>query len=164
MKKALFLILVMTFANIAFTQEVQDFEGDDEQKITINENSYYKHGIKLTYEQLKLAVFKNEESRALMSKAKSDASIASVFGYLGGFCIGYPLGQAIGGHEEVKWGVAGVGAGLLLIAIPIATGANKKVKKAVKIYNKSLDESSDEREVALELAPTQHGVGLVFRF
>ena len=85
-------------------------------------------------------------------------------GYAGGFLIGYPVGTAIGGGEP-KWAMAGIGAGLLIIAIPISSGANKKVKKAIRLYNKSLIPITYHKpSPSFSLETTQNGIGVVMRF
>ena len=78
----------------------------------------------------------DEEAYVLMKRAKSNSDIASVFGFAGGFMVGWPLGTAIAGGDP-NWLLAGVGAGFLAIAIPLSIHASKGMAEAVEIFNKS---------------------------
>jgi hypothetical protein len=44
---------------------------------------------------------------------------AYILAYSGGFMVGYTLGTAIAGGDP-NWGVAGIGAGLIVVAVPLS--------------------------------------------
>lgn len=114
--------------------------------------------------QLSNIMSANSTAHKMIEDARGSATIAGILGYAGGFLIGYPVGTAIGGGEP-KWVMAGIGAGLLIIAIPISSGANKKVKKAVRLYNKRLKPIAYQRHSpSFSLETTQNGIGVVMRF
>jgi len=100
----------------------------------------------------------NEEASKLMAKAKTNYNTAMVCSYAGGFLVGWSLGTAIGG--EANWTPAAVGAGFILLAIPLGRGFNKNAIAAVKIYNSEQREQSDNTPVSLKFGLTPSGVGL----
>jgi hypothetical protein len=95
--------------------------------------------------------------------AKSSYNLAMVFSYAGGFMIGWPLGTAIAGGDP-EWVLAGIGAGLIAITIPISRSFNKKAQKAVDTFNEGLAAMSFWKRSELSVSTTGNGVGLVLRF
>lgn len=97
-----------------------------------------------------------------MEIARSNYTTSTVFGFIGGFLIGWPLGTAIGGGEP-EWSLAGIGAGLLVISIPFTSAYNRHAKNAVALYNSSQRHSGlDGPE--LHLGMTGNGMGLRLSF
>ena len=106
----------------------------------------------------------NPEAYSYMQKAQSNYVGASIFGFTGGFFIGWPVGTAIAGGDA-KWVLAGIGAGLVLMAIPMAVGYKRNVTKAVEIYNRDLAAPPEvARAVEWQLGLTAHGVGVAMKF
>jgi hypothetical protein len=81
----------------------------------------------------------------------------------GGFMVGWPIGTAIGGGDP-EWAMAGIGAGLIVIAIPISSKFNKQAKLAVDTYNGGLPSSSFWDKNELRVSVTGSGIGLALRF
>ena len=138
------------------------------QKIEIDKvgggHKFTQNGVVLTIDNLSSKVASNEESLRLINKAKSSATFATILGYAGGGLIGWPIGTAIGGGKA-NWGIAGIGAGLLAIAFPIAGGADKKAKQAVELYNASLNPTSYfQSKPELNVVANANGIGLSMRF
>ena len=105
----------------------------------------------------------NEEALTYMKKAKTNNDISMVPGFSGGFLIGWPIGTAIGGGDP-NWLLAGISAGIIIIAIPVAKAATSNALKAVEIYNSSQLTSYFHNEVRLYLGLADHGVGLKLYF
>lgn len=124
---------------------------------------YMQDGKILTLPQIESLLQSNAESAKLFKSAKSTGILLSILSYSGGFLVGYPLGQALGGGEPI-WEMAAVGAGLIGIAIPIASGVTKKMNRAVDAYNNALPSTSfwDDKELKIQM--TGNGVGLALRF
>jgi hypothetical protein len=97
----------------------------------------------------------------LMNKAKVNYNFAMVLGYAGGFLVGYPLGSALGGGEP-EWALAGIGAGLIILAIPINKTFTKNAIKATDIYNNRT--STETTSYNINIGPTNYGYGLTFNF
>lgn len=125
---------------------------------------YTQNGKNLKMEDLVKEMKGNPEALALIKKAKSSNNFSLFLGGAGGALVGWPLGTALAGGDA-NWLLAGIGAGLLVIAIPVSSSANKKSKQAIDLYNSSLS-SSIFREKKPELSITSSGnsIGFVLNF
>jgi hypothetical protein len=125
---------------------------------------YELNGNVMTYETMLHAMQNNVEATQLLNKAKGNSGFANVLGYVGGFLVGYPLGTALSGGQA-NWTLAAIGAGILVVAIPIASSANKNIKQAVDIYNSSLNQTSYKQpDYELKLGLHPNGLGLTLNF
>jgi len=120
------VVAIFTFLNVN-AQKI-------ELKKSFGENFFYQNGEKLSSKQLTAILKSNSESLDLMKSAKSNYTWATILGVSGGALVGFPIGTAVGGGDA-KWELAGVGAALILVAIPILNNYNKKTKAAVTLYN-----------------------------
>jgi hypothetical protein len=157
--KNLLSILIITLITTLFCQA---------QKIDIEKvgggHKFSQNGQVLTIDNLSSKLASNEEALRLINKAKSSATFVTILGYAGGGLIGYPLGTAIAGGKA-NWGIAGVGAGLLAIAFPIAAGADKKTKQAVELYNASLNPTSYLNATPeINFVVNANGIGFAMNF
>ena len=124
---------------------------------------FYQGNTRLNMNQLVNIMKPNERAWQLAKKAQSTNTLGTITGFAGGALIGWPLGTALAGGDP-EWLMAGIGAGLIVVAIPLSQKFNKQVKQAVDVYNAPLRESSfwDKRE--LKFSVTGNGAGLVFNF
>jgi hypothetical protein len=104
----------------------------------------------------------DEEAFAEFKKAKSNYDAAQVFGFIGGFMIGWPLGTALAGGDP-QWGLAAGGAGVLLLSIPFNSAFVKHSKRAIEIYNRAPG-SAGAWPAAVDILPYGPGVKLILRF
>jgi len=98
---------------------------------------FQQNGRNLTPNQLLNITKSNPEAYAEMKIANTNYITSLFFQLPGGFLIGYPIGTAIAGGNA-NWTLAAVGAGLLVVAIPLISGYNKHATNAVNIYNRGL--------------------------
>ncbi len=106
----------------------------------------------------------NTSAFELMNKGRTNRSLAAVLGFAGGGLIGWPLGTSLGGGDA-NWTLAGIGAGLVIIGIPISSSANKKINQAVELYNASLNSTScNEFKPEFKIIANVNGVGLSMNF
>jgi hypothetical protein len=124
---------------------------------------FYQGEQRLNMNQLVNTMKANEQAYKQIKSAQSTYTMAMIFSYAGGFMVGWPLGTAIGGGEP-NWAIAGVGAGLLVIAIPVSQSFNKKAKQAVGTFNGGLQTSSFWDKNELKLTMTGSGIGLTLNF
>lgn len=133
-----------------------------ESKKVFGGYQFSQAGKTLTETELSSVLESNQQSKDLRKKARANQTFAMIVSGIGGGLVGYPLGTAIGGGEP-NWVVAGVGAGLIVVAIPISISAHKKTKQAVEVYNTSITEP-----VAFvpqfSLMANQKGIGLSLGF
>lgn len=119
---------------------------------------FRQNGKNLTPRQLLDITQSNTEAYKEMKIAKSNYDIGLVFGFAGGFLVGWPLGTAIAGGEP-NWTLAGIGAGLILVSIPFSTAYTKHAKNAVNLYNNGL-KSTGLNNVDFKIGLTYNGIGV----
>jgi hypothetical protein len=125
---------------------------------------YTQNGNQLKMRDLVKTLESNQQAFEMINKAQTNRSLASVIGFVGGGLVGWPIGTAIGGGDA-NWVLAGVGAGLIGVSIPIASGANKKTKEAVETYNASLGTTAlIWSKPQWKFVANGHGIGLSLGF
>jgi hypothetical protein len=102
------------------------------------------------------------EAALNMKKAGTNNTIANILGVVGGASIGWTLGTAIGGGEP-EWALAGIGAGLIIAAIPLSVSAVKHTKTAAALYNESVSKTGYHR-LNIKMKLSTNRVGLVVNF
>jgi hypothetical protein len=124
---------------------------------------FYQEGQRLNMNQLVNTMKPNKQAYKQIKSAQSTYTMAMILSYAGGFMVGWPIGTAIGGGEP-NWALAGLGAGLIVIAIPVSQGFNTKARQAVDTYNRGLPASARRNKSELNLSATGIGIGLVLKF
>ncbi|RIH66283.1 hypothetical protein D1164_05060 [Mariniphaga sediminis] len=137
------------------------------QEITIKEvfggQQFYQNGKKLTMGQLVKTMEGNELAYNEIKKAQSTYTLGAIVSGAGGFMIGYPLGTALAGGDP-NWVLAGIGAGLAVVSIPIAKKYNKQSQSAVKLYNEGLKKETGFVKPELYFGSTENGIGFRLYF
>jgi hypothetical protein len=123
---------------------------------------YYCNGKLLTLIELTDILKNNDKANSKFNEAKSSSSFGSILAGAGGAFIGYPVGTALAGGKA-NWVLAGIGAGLIIIAIPIVQSAEKQCKEAVDIYNQGTGNTSMIKK-ELKFGLTTNGLGFCMRF
>jgi hypothetical protein len=151
------IILIWIFLMTIFSSYGQSKSDSIEIKKTLG-TVFRQNGKNLTPRQLLDITQSNTEAYKEMKIAKSNYDVGSVFGFAGGFLIGWPLGTAIAGGQP-NWALAGIGAGLIVVSIPFSTAYTKHAKNAVKLYNNGL-KSTGFDNVDLTIGLTCNGIGV----
>jgi len=150
----IFALATMTFCNAQKIEMEKIFGG----------YKYTQNGNQMTMKNLVKTMESNKQAFDLIKKAQSNNTLASIIGFAGGGLIGWPIGTAIGGGDA-NWTLAGIGAGLVAIGIPISSSANKKTKQAVELYNSSLNSTSFyEFKPEFKVIANGNGIGLSMNF
>ena len=153
------LTLTFAFATITFCN-AQNIEMEK----VFGGYKYTQNGNQMTMKDLVKTMESNKQAFDLIKKAQSNTTLASIIGFAGGGLIGWPIGTAAGGGDA-NWTLAGIGAGLIAIGIPISSSANKKAKQAVEIYNSSLNTVSfHEFKPEFTVIANGNGFGLSIKF
>ncbi len=124
---------------------------------------FYQNDKKINMSQLVETMQPNEQAYKEIKKARSTYIISTIIGGAGGFMIGWPIGTALAGGDP-EWIMAGIGAGLYVISIPITQKYNKQAKSAVGIYNGGFMNSTTIKKPELKLGFHGSQIGLTFRF
>lgn len=106
----------------------------------------------------------NTEALELIKKGRTNRSFAGVLGFAGGALIGWPIGTSIGGGDA-NWTLAGIGAGLVAVSIPVSSKSNKKINQAVELYNAALNGTSYSNfNPEFNVIANTNGVGFSMNF
>lgn len=162
MKRIIALTIIIFSITIAAMAQTTPIKIDNSGMGT----KFYQNNLRLNFQQLEQAVKTNPEALEKVKAAKGNNILASIISIPGGFLIGYPLGQAMAGGEP-NWLMAGIGAGLILVSIPISSAAKNRAIEGVEIYNSSLKDVSyknDTYKPDFSFGTTSEGVGVRMRF
>lgn len=124
---------------------------------------FYKGDKKLEMSELVSIMQPNVQALKEIKTAQSAYTLATIIGGAGGAMVGWPLGTAIGGGKA-NWLLAGIGAGLIIVSIPISQSFNSHSKQAVSIYNNGLKTNSFWNKNELKFSFTENGIGLALKF
>lgn len=82
-------------------------------------------------------ILKNEDTQInhFFSKYKNNRGAGSVFGFVGGFGIGYSLSSSLIGGGKFPTGLFAAGVGATAIGLLFNGNANKSLKQAIHLYN-----------------------------
>ena len=160
MKKTILFLILMIVCSTMFGQSKSD-------SITVKDvfggYKFFQNDKQLTLSQVGTILKQNEFAYKEFNKAKSNNTIASIIGGVGGFMIGYTLGTAMGGGKA-NWTVAGIGAGLVLVSIPISNNYKKRAKSAIDSYNEGQKTSSFFIDTEINLAISEKSIGFRMTF
>lgn len=160
---ALVFFMYMPFSS-TFAQVPPPWSSGDSIKVLTGIGlSYFQHGSELTFNQALYRMREDEEALEQMKRARSAKSFGSFVGGVGGFMLGWPIGTALGGGDP-NWMLAGIGAGLIALSIPISAAYRKNVLKAVKTYNRGLPRTSFRERREWRMSLSENGIGLTLQF
>ncbi|MBE2231118.1 MAG: hypothetical protein IAE96_10775 [Chitinophagaceae bacterium] len=156
--KSIFLSLLLTASIVACAQN----SGPIEFKKNFWGTQFLQNGNRLNNTALMQTLQQHNPAYLEMKKAKTNQAFSFIFSFAGGALIGWPIGTELGGGDA-NWTLAGIGAGLVIVAIPFEAGFTKRARNAVKMYNGSLQKTGRFRP-QFSLGGTRHGFGLKMRF
>jgi hypothetical protein len=123
---------------------------------------FYQNDQKLKLPEVAMMMESNPQASTYIKSARTNNTWASIISTIGGFMVGYPIGQSAGGGNA-NWTMAGIGGGLIVAAIPISIKANKEAKNAIAAYNQGL-KSTSLRKTEFDFGFTDNGIGLTVHF
>ena len=124
--------------------------------------SYHHKGKLIYYKNIDALLSFNPNAYKSFKEYRDNKMIGSVFGFAGGFMVGLYLGAAVSGKDP-QWYIAGAGAFLIVLSIPISIGARKNLHEAIDIYNSGLQKTSMiKKEIIFGF--NNEGLGICFKF
>lgn len=151
---------------LSFTLTIFSFAQGTEGKIRMEKHfggpRFYQDERLLKPKDVLNIMASDEEAFNVFKKAKANYDAAQVFGFIGGFMVGWPLGTALGGGEP-QWGIVAGGAGALLLSLPFSGEFKKHARNAVEIYNREPLYDKSNR-VSILLIPYGAGGKAIIRF
>ncbi|MGB4846858.1 MAG: hypothetical protein WBP41_03020 [Saprospiraceae bacterium] len=98
---------------------------------------YAQHGKRIPMQKLTAIMKTSPVAYEEYKKAQSSRFFSAIVGGAGGFMIGWSIGDLIGGRK-FNWTLAGIGAGLIIVNIPIHSTDVRHTRNAVHLYNSGL--------------------------
>ena len=96
-----------------------------------------------------------------LNKAKTNNVLGGGFGFVGGFFIGWPIGESIAGSSSPTWELAAVGGGLLVVGIVFSANTGRRLREAVQLYNQeaaAFHSGPFDREIAMTVKSFSVGI------
>lgn len=155
-------ILILFVVSLSFTFGQTSLDTISMKKV-FGGYQFYLGYKRLNMNQLVKTIKSNDQAYHQIKSAQSSYILSNIIGGVGGFMVGWPLGTAIGGGKP-NWTMAGIGAGLIVVSIPITQSFNKKAKQAVETFNGGLQTSSYMDTNKLKFMMTGNGIGLTLNF
>jgi len=124
---------------------------------------FYQGEKRLNINQLVKAMKPNAQAYQQVLSAQSTYTLGSLIGGAGGALVGWPIGTAIGGGDP-NWTLAGIGACLIIVSIPLSQSFDKKVTQAIETYNSGKQPSSFWDKHELKVSLSDNGIGLTLNF
>ena len=131
-------------------------------ELTFERGRIEQEGVNLRMKEAMALMQNYPESLEYLKKARTNNTFAGVFGFIGGYLIGYPLGQSIAGGDA-NWGMAGAGAAVILVALPFHSAFKKNTQMAIELYNQA-DYKTLNNDVQLNIGLVGNGIGLKVTF
>jgi hypothetical protein len=153
MKKSIVaLMLLIVTANFA-------------QEITIQNNSYFVEGKKISSLDVKKLVSSNAQALALFKSFKTKESVGGFLLGLGASLVVVDLVTGISSDVKYPSAFTYVGLTSLATSIPVLIGRKKKRDEAIAVYNKGLKSSAaNNSDFECNLIANQRGYGIQFQF
>lgn len=152
----LFLLIITTF-NI----HAQPIEYNKDYR----ENRYFLNREKLKIWKLN-QVIKDKKALQLLDSAQGHRVAGGLFGVVGGFMVGWTLGNVIiGGEEEINWRFLTAGFGISFVSLSFNTASKNRIREAVEIHNTQFDSSSHHPpSFQLRLEANGNKIGVTLNF
>lgn len=132
MRKPFFaIILFVLFGQLGFAQS--------EKKLTLSKDfwgyKYLEGGNAISKQQAMRLLESNPEAIKLFKQGNSNLAPAGILGFAGGFMIGWPIGESLGGKKDPQWGLAAGGLALVIVGGVLEKSFQKKANQAFDLYN-----------------------------
>lgn len=149
MKRSMLLCLLFIFIKQACFCQAQY-----KDSLFFRANRIYKNDTLVNMAELRTLLAKNDAASYELQRGLGNQTGTSVCGFIGGFLIGYPLGQAIFSksiNNKPKWYLLGIGAGFVGIGAALNATANSNFRDAVKYYNEGLKNAYRKNKTPIQL-------------
>jgi hypothetical protein len=127
-------------------------------------NKYSQNGINLNLKRMVKIMRYDEIASQKIKSARLKTTLSKVFNITGGILVVWPIVTAIT-NGDPNWTLAYIGAGLIVISIPLSIAGNKQAAKAVNIYNTNRrSQAFQSHSLKLRLNITGVGFGFALEF
>lgn len=151
MKKIILISLFNLSISILFSQELSV------------RNSFWGYGFKngnknLSIDDTRTLLSENKmtESISKLNKAQGNQVMSNLFGFAGGFMVGWELGNLLSG-EKINGAVMGGGGAGIIISYVFGAAAKKGFKNVASDFN-------NRNGTGMSFEPSSSGLGVVIKF
>lgn len=127
------------FAIILFVYFGQQVFAQNEKKLTLSKDfwgyKYFEGGNAISKQQAMRLLESNPEAIKLFKQGNGNLVPAGILGFAGGFMIGWPIGQSLGGKKDPQWGLAAGGLALVIVGGVLEKSFQTKANQAFDLYN-----------------------------
>jgi hypothetical protein len=168
--KRLNLLLFALFCGAlsAVAQEVSSNDTTETKILVVEKGGKVSYaGNRLTYNEVRDILSGNSEFLKTFNNGVANIKGATVFGWIGGFCVGFGIGGIAGGAlsgkgiQTYNFYVMGAGAVFLIPAFTLNAVGIKKIKKAVDLHNSA---QTSKNDVTINFGLTNNGAGFIVNF
>ena len=159
---------ILIFAAIVLSGFSVQAQNDADMITIAKKGVYYQNEKQVNFKQLMTLTQGNKEVYGYMVKAQNMNAAAIGFGIVGGGCLGFSLGYALGAamfgnpkNKPLFFSLLGAGAVLTGIGIAFDVGANNKVKEGISIYNQFIKQRNSTN---INLGFSTNGASLQLNF
>ncbi len=127
------ILLIVTF--FVSCSAIAQTNGKIEMKKDFFGYSFHQDSTELWPRDVLQVMEANPEAFQEFKKARANHAASGIFGAIGGFMIGWPIGQAIAGKDDPLWGLAAGGAALVFVGYSFDKTFKKRAGNALAIHN-----------------------------
>lgn len=160
------LFLSISILILSLNQPV--YAQNNKDKIEIESSfggyKYSRNGSDISMGKLVKIMKHDELAYPEIKAAKTKNTMTTILGATGGVLIGIPIGTAIA-NGKPNWILAGIGAAIIVVSIPISIAGKHQAYRAVEMYNANLTTQSFHKpKPVFRIRFTEIGVGLNLKF
>lgn len=124
---------------------------------------YLQRGQNLSMGGLLYITKDNPAAFAEMKKAQNKYTLSFLSGCIGGACVGYPVGTALGGGEP-NWNFVFAGAAIIGMSIAFEHSFNVHATRGARLHNSSLNGGQSKEPACLHFNMSPGNIRLLYHF
>ena len=152
---SLLLLLFLSIKSLS-AQQIESEKAFLGYKFTMNNQ-------RLDLKAMQKLMIADKEATRLIKKARTNNTISTILGSIGGSFVGIPIGIAAS-NQDAPWALAGVGAAFIGVAIPISIRSNNQALEAAERINQVNSSPPNPLQITFNFIGNQNGVGLALTF
>jgi len=152
---SLLLLLFLSITSLS-AQQIESEKVFLGYKFTMNNQ-------RLDLKAMQKLMIADKEATRLIKKARTNNTISTILGSIGGSFVGIPIGIAAS-NQDAPWALAGVGVAFIGVAIPISIRSNNQALEAAERINQVNSSPPNPLQITFNFIGNQNGVGLALSF
>lgn len=168
-RKSVAITLFVIFScSILFGAAEVVAQGPGKGKLQLSQSAfsttYYRDDMRIQRDEFEQMLSAVPEAKSQYDSGKSMKVGGSILASIGGFCVGWPIGQKLGGEESPNWTLAAIGGAALVPAIILSVRGDNKIKGSINVYNDSIEAKQSSISNPLKIVLCNKGLLLTYSF